>query len=362
MNLSELSLEPGLLTDRNIAIKLVGVGGAGANAVDRLKMENLERLQLAVINTDHQALSSSPVQDKVLIGAGLTRGLGAGARPEIGKDAALESKDHIRECLEGADMVFVTAGMGGGTGTGAAPIVAEVAKTMGLEGWVFNLEFPSYIAIMTHADDRELREAFYTAYATRASDQGPTAGKWDNTEIMAQILALRHEEAELLGFKNFAELSLATKMAPSVDAVEAFLTDLADRSLPSAREDLATLTAFAQEALGIPDPQAWDLTYASEKLRQAHYSLSQEELRPYFPAPKVLQGLFKIIERLYGVTVHEVQGIETWHPDARYFEIRDAEGVRGAFFLDLFARPKKRGGISISALLIVTATGFRSDA
>lgn len=226
----------------------------------------------------------------------------------------------------------------------ARAMAAEAAKAMGLKGWVFNLEFPSYIAVMTHADDRKLRQTFYSAYATRASDQGPTAGKWDNSEIMEQILALRHEEAQLLGFSHFAELSLATKMAPSVDAVEAFLTDLADRSLPSAREDLATLEAFAREALGIADPQAWDLTYASEKLRQAHYSLSQEELRPYFPAPRVLDGLFKIIERLYGVTVHEVQGIETWHPDARYFEIRDASGVRGAFFLDLFARTKKRGG------------------
>ena len=253
-------------------------------------------------------------------------------------------QDNVLDATQGWHQVIEEEARLEGIPDSARAMAREVAKTMGLEGWVFNLEFPSYIAIMTHADDRELREAFYTAYATRASDQGPTAGRWDNTEIMAQILALRHEEAELLGFKNFAELSLATKMAPSVDAVEAFLTDLADRSLPSAREDLATLKAFAEDALGIPDPQAWDLTYASEKLRQAHYSLSQEELRPYFPAPKVLQGLFKIIERLYGVTVHEVQGIETWHPDARYFEIRDAEGVRGAFFLDLFARPKKRGG------------------
>ncbi|MEY4683993.1 MAG: hypothetical protein RLZ25_452 [Pseudomonadota bacterium] len=226
----------------------------------------------------------------------------------------------------------------------ARAMAAETAKAMGLKGWVFNLEFPSYIAVMTHADDRSLREAFYTAYATRASDQGPTAGKWDNSAIMEQILALRHEEAQLLGFSQFADLSLATKMAPSVDAVEAFLTDLADRSLPSAREDLGTLQAFARDELGISDPQAWDLTYASEKLRQAHYSLSQEELRPYFPAPRVLDGLFNIIERLYGVTVHEVGGIDTWHPDARYFEIRDLSGVRGAFFLDLFARPKKRGG------------------
>ncbi len=253
-------------------------------------------------------------------------------------------QDNVLDATQGWHQAIEDESLLKGIPDSARAMAAEAAKAMGLKGWVFNLEFPSYIAVMTHADDRALREAFYTAYATRASDQGPTAGKWDNSAIMEQILALRHEEAQLLGFSNFAELSLATKMAPSVDAVEAFLTDLADRSLPSAREDLATLKAFAREDLGIPDPQAWDLTYASEKLRQAHYSLSQEELRPYFPAPRVLEGLFKIIERLYGVTVHEVQGIETWHPDARYFEIRDASGVRGAFFLDLFARPKKRGG------------------
>lgn len=253
-------------------------------------------------------------------------------------------QDNVLDATQGWHQAIEDESLLKGIPDSARAMAAEAAKAMGLKGWVFNLEFPSYIAVMTHADDRALREAFYTAYATRASDQGPTAGKWDNSAIMEQILALRHEEAQLLGFSNFAELSLATKMAPSVDAVEAFLTDLADRSLPSAREDLATLQAFAREDLGIPDPQAWDLTYASEKLRQAHYSLSQEELRPYFPAPRVLEGLFKIIERLYGVTVHEVQGIETWHPDARYFEIRDASGVRGAFFLDLFARPKKRGG------------------
>ena len=253
-------------------------------------------------------------------------------------------QDNVLDATQGWHQVIEDESRLKGIPDTARALAAEAAKAMGTDGWVFNLEFPSYIAVMTHADDRSLRETFYTAYATRASDQGPTAGKWDNSEIMEHILALRHEEARLLGFSDFAELSLATKMAPSVDAVEAFLTDLADRSLPSAREDLARLEAFAQEELGIADPKAWDLTYASEKLRQAHYALSQEELRPYFPAPKVLQGLFSIIERLYGVTVHEVQGVETWHPDARYFEIRDGAGVRGAFFLDLFARPKKRGG------------------
>ncbi len=226
----------------------------------------------------------------------------------------------------------------------ARAMAAETARSQGLSGWVFNLEFPSYIAVMTHADNRELRKEFYTAYSTRASDQGPTAGRWDNTEIMDRILALRHEEAQMLGFENYAELSLATKMAPSVAAVESFLIDLADRSLPSARSDLETLQAFARNDLAIEDPQSWDLTYASEKLRQAHYELSQEEIRPYFPVPRVLEGLFAVIQRLFGVVVTPVMGVDVWHDDVRYFEIRDTQGVRGSFYLDLYARAKKRGG------------------
>ena len=226
----------------------------------------------------------------------------------------------------------------------ARAMAAETARAQGLSGWVFNLEFPSYIAVMTHADNRELRKEFYTAYSTRASDQGPTAGRWDNTEIMDRILALRHEEAQMLGFENYAELSLATKMAPSVAAVESFLIDLADRSLPSARSDLETLQAFARNDLAIEDPQSWDLTYASEKLRQAHYELSQEEIRPYFPVPRVLEGLFAVIQRLFGVVVTPVMGVDVWHDDVRYFEIRDTQGVRGSFYLDLYARAKKRGG------------------
>ena len=226
----------------------------------------------------------------------------------------------------------------------ARAMAAETARAQGLSGWVFNLEFPSYIAVMTHADNRELRKEFYTAYSTRASDQGPTAGRWDNTEIMDRILALRHEEAQMLGFENYAELSLATKMAPSVAAVESFLIDLADRSLPSARTDLETLQAFARNELAIEDPQSWDLTYASEKLRQAHYELSQEEIRPYFPVPRVLEGLFAVIQRLFGVVVTPVMGVDVWHDDVRYFEIRDTQGVRGSFYLDLYARAKKRGG------------------
>lgn len=253
-------------------------------------------------------------------------------------------QDNVLDATQGWQRHVEDESMLKGIPESAIAMAAEVARAQGLTGWVFNLEYPSYIAVMTYADNRQLREDFYTAYATRASDQGPTAGRWDNTAIMERILALRHEEARLLGYSNFAELSLATKMAPSVEAVESFLIDLADRSLPSARNDLEALKAFAQEALGISEPESWDLTYASEKLRQAHYDISQEEVRPYFPVPRVLEGLFRIIERLFGVVVTPISGVDVWHEDVRYFEIRDEDGVRGGFYLDLYARPKKRGG------------------
>ena len=227
----------------------------------------------------------------------------------------------------------------------ALAMASQAAQTKGLSGWLFTLEFPSYIAVMTYADCRDLRRTVYTAYATRASDQGPHAGRWDNSTIMDQLLALRHEEAQLLGFHNFAELSLATKMAPSTEDVVRFLEDLAERSLPHARQDMEELRAFAIDQLGIQEPDAWDWTYASEKLRQYKYALSEEEVRAYFPAPKVVSGLFSIIEKLFGMRISEKSGVDTWHPDVGFYEIHDVEGVqRGGFFLDLFARANKRGG------------------
>jgi len=198
---------------------------------------------------------------------------------------------------------------------------------------------------MSYADHRPLREAFYTAYATRASDQGPNAGKWDNCPLMEEILALRHELAQLLGFRNYAERSLATKMAPSTDAVLGFLNDLAERSLTMARRELAELHEFARAHHDLAQLEAWDIAYYSEKLRRHLHDLSQEDLRPYFPEQRVLEGLFQVLERLYGIHVEEQPGVETWHRDVRFFRILDDAGeLRGQFYLDLYARPKKRGG------------------
>ncbi|MGD0958808.1 MAG: oligopeptidase A [Methylomonas sp.] len=221
----------------------------------------------------------------------------------------------------------------------------QAAQAEGKEGWLINLQFPSYQAVMTYADNRELRREHYGAYSTRASDQGPNAGEWDNTGVMEAILALRHEKAKLLGFNNFAELSLAAKMADSTDDVVKFLDDLADKSWRQARRDLSELQSFAAAEYGIHKLEAWDFGYFSEKMRQHFYQLSQEEVKAYFPINRVLTGLFAIIEKLFGMRVSAVSDFDTWHPDAGFYQIKDGQDqLRGRFYLDLYARAKKRGG------------------
>lgn len=227
----------------------------------------------------------------------------------------------------------------------ARALARQTAQQRGLDGWLFTLELPSYLPVMNYADDRGLRKELYDAYCTRASEQGPNAGQWDNGPVMVQILALRHELAQLLGFPNYAEYSLATKMAESPDKVLAFLHDLANCARPQAQQELAELRQFAREHFGNNDLQAWDIGYYSEKLRQHRYQLSQEELRPYFPITRVLPGLFAVAERLFGIKIHPLNAVETWHPAVQAYEILDAFGnQRGRFYLDLYARPHKRGG------------------
>ena len=223
----------------------------------------------------------------------------------------------------------------------AAKAAAEERE---MEGWVLTLDFPVYYGVMLHADNRALREEFYTAYATRASDQGPKAGEWDNSELMQKILTARLELAKLLGFENYAEYSLATKMAQSTDQVVQFLEDLAERSKPQAAKEVAELRAFAAEESGLETLEAWDMTYYAEKLKQKRFNISQQELRPYFPLPRVLEGLFGVTERLFNVSVRELQDFDTYHKDVRLFELsRDGEVVAHCY-LDPFARSAKRGG------------------
>jgi oligopeptidase A len=220
----------------------------------------------------------------------------------------------------------------------------QAAQTRELDGYVVTLDAPAYLPTLQYADHRELRAEIYTAYSTRASEQGPQAGQWDNSELMQEILAARHELALLLGFNNYAEYSLATKMAKDTTQVVEFLEDLARRSRALAEAEYAELQAFANSELGIGDLQAWDVPYASEKLRQARYALSQEELRPYFPAHKVIDGLFAVVEKLFGVVFVADNTIETWHADVQVFNLRRGSEVIARCYLDLYARNGKRGG------------------
>ena len=242
----------------------------------------------------------------------------------------------------------------------------ESAAKEGVEGWKFTLQAPSYIAVIQHADSRQFREAVYRGYVTRASDQFAAAleykgsfegfepkdkvedpARWDNGPVIERILALRHESANLLGFSNYAELSLVPKMADSPSQVLEFLEGLAEKALPFARNDFKELLAFARDELKLDPLQPWDVPWASEKLRASRYSFSEQEVKQYFPEPKVLEGLFGLVERLYGIQV-EPDRAETWDPSVRFFRIRDAaddsSAMRGRFYLDAYARDTKRGG------------------
>jgi len=211
----------------------------------------------------------------------------------------------------------------------------------GEDGWLFTLDFPSYIAVMTYADNRELRAELYEAFVTRASDQGPHDIKFDNTPVMEEIRKLRQEKAELLGFANYAEYSLSTKMADSSEQVLSFLEDLADRSLMVAKAELQELRDFA----AVEELQAWDVSYYSEKLKQDRYSLSEEELKPWFPIERVMEGMFEIVHRLYGINIKQIDGVDVWEQSVQFFRITDEIGeVRGEFYTDLYSRQHKRGG------------------
>lgn len=219
--------------------------------------------------------------------------------------------------------------------------------------YVASLNIPVYLAIMTHADDRDLRETLYRAYVTRASEfdthTNAKGESLNNADIMSQILQLREQKAKLLGFDNYAEVSLSTKMADSVTEVEDFLRNLAAQATPAAQQDLAQLQTCAQD-YGIDELQPWDSAYIAEKVKQSKFSLSQEEIRPYFPLPKVISGLFAIVERLYGIKVQEhSESVSRWHNDVRFYQLFDADDtLLGGFYFDLFARSGKRGGAWMS--------------
>lgn len=225
----------------------------------------------------------------------------------------------------------------------AAAQAAAEAKEQ--EGYLLTLDIPSYLPVMTYCDNQELRKELYEAYVTRASDRGPNAGKWDNTEIITEQLKLRHEIARMLGFSTYSEKSLSTKMAETTDQVLGFLNDLAVKAKPQGEREVEELRQFAEKEFGVSELNLWDIAYYSEKQKQNLFEISDEELRPYFPESNAVSGLFEVLNRVFGMSVTEREGVDTWHDSVRFFDIFDATGtLRGSFYLDLYAREHKRGG------------------
>jgi oligopeptidase A len=258
--------------------------------------------------------------------------------------AALEAKfsENLLDATNAFSLLITDRGELLGVPEDVLEAAREAARKDGQEGWKFTLQAPSYGPVMQYAQNRRLRERFYRAHVTRASEFGKP--EFDNTSIIVRELRLRKEKARLLGFKSFAEFSLVPKMAESPEAALAFLNDLAGRALPYARRDYAELEDFARAELEIKELQAWDIAFASEKLREKRYAFSDQEVKQYFPEPKVLEGMFRLVEALYGIRVLP-DAAENWHPQVRFFRINDADGALiGQFYLDLYSRETKRGG------------------
>lgn len=260
-------------------------------------------------------------------------------------DLSAKFEEHVLDAIKAWSMLIDDESRLSGMSQSAKQQAARRAQAQGKPGWLLTLDYPSFDAVISFADDRSLRETLYTAYATRASDQGPQAGQFDNGPLIEEILKLRNEQAQLLGFNNHAERSLATKMADSPDSVESFLLDLAARAKPAGQQDVAALTQFAQSLGGPEQLASWDLAYYSEKLKEQQLGLNEEALRPYFSLPQVLRGLFDLAATLYGVRITPRAGDAVWHPQVEVFELRRADGeIQGLFYLDPYARDQKRAG------------------
>lgn len=258
---------------------------------------------------------------------------------------ATEFEENVLDATQGWSKLITHPDELAGIPELAIAAAKQAANERKLSGWLFTLDAPSYMAVMNYADWRPLRYEMYFAYATRASDQGPNAGKWDNTSVMNKILHTRYQMAKLLEFSNYAEYSLATKMAKKTSEVLEFLENLAQAALPQARREFAELSQFAKEKYGVDELQAWDLAYFSEKLRQHDYAVSTEDYRPYLPEPVVVKGLFDIVEKLYGIRLTEIPNPDVWKKEVRFFSIHDEQGqLRGHLYMDLYARSDKRGG------------------
>ncbi|MFK8041777.1 oligopeptidase A [Congregibacter sp.] len=301
----------------------------------------------AALNSDQKKLLSNVLRDFHLSGVDLPEDKKQRYK-EIQQSLSALSSDFSNKVLDASNAwtkEIESADALTGLPQSAIDLAQQTASDRGLEGFLLTLDFPSYQPVMTYAEDAALREEMYRAFATRASDEGPNAGQFDNSQNMDDILALRHEAAQLLGFNNYAERSIATKMARSTDEVMSFLNDLAQRSKAQADTEFAQLQSYAATQHGHEDLKPWDVAYYSEKLRQHQHNISEEEVKPYFPVSRVIPGMFEVVGKLFAVSFHAVSDVETYHPDVSFYEIRNPDGsVRGQFYFDLYARQHKRGG------------------
>ncbi len=256
-----------------------------------------------------------------------------------------EFSDNVLDATNAWEKCVETEQALDGMPSSAIAAARQRAETKGKSGYLLNLEFPSYMAVMMFANDRALREEMYTAFATRASDQGPFAKQFDNSQKIEQILTLRAEKAQLLEFDSYADLSVVPKMVESPQQVLDFLNNLADKAVPVARAEFQELKTFAQESLGMDDVAAWDVAYVSDRLKKQLHDVSDEELKPYFPADKAIPGMFAVVGKLFGLSIEPIEDVDVYHPDVRLYGIKDSQGrARGEFYLDNYARENKRGG------------------
>ncbi len=259
-------------------------------------------------------------------------------------ELASEFSNNVLDATMAWTRVFDSADDLTGLPASALALAAQNARQRDQQGYLFTLDAPCYLPVMTYCENRDFRREIYEAYVTRASDQGPNAGEYDNSEILLEIMTLRQDKARLLGYQNFAELSLATKMARTTEDVLSFLTELATHAKPRAEEEFAEICEFARVQFGADVVEPWDVAFYAEKLKQERFLVSDEDLRPYFPAPQVLQGMFEVVRRLFDIEVRETEGIETWHPDVTTYGVYREGKLFARFYLDLYARANKRGG------------------
>jgi len=343
-HLNAVADTPELRAAYNAALPVVTEFYTRLGADERLYAK-YKAIDVSTLNTEQQQAHKNAMRNFVLSGAELV-GAAKERFAKIQERQAELSQKFSENALDATDAFgyFASESELAGVPQDVIETARELAKTDGKDGYKLTLKMPSYLPVMQFATSSGLREILYRAYSTRASDQAPAEfSQFDNGDVIKEILSLRLEESRLLGYNNFGEVSVVAKMATSTDEVITFLRDLARRARPFAEKDLADLRAFAAEHLNLNDPQPWDFPYIAEKLKEARYSFSEQEVKQYFTAPKVLAGLFKIIETLFEVAIRKDQA-PVWKPGVQFFRIERAGQLIGQFYLDQPARTGKRGG------------------